>query len=80
MDLEKYLQEGFLKVSVKPNSSSTEITGFDEARGELKVNVSAPADKNKANIEIIKFFSKLTGREVKIKSGLSSRRKTLKLS
>ena len=80
MDLSKHIRDGLLKVYVKPNSAKTEITGFDEIRRAVKVNVCAPADKNKANKEVIKYFSKLLKKKVLIKSGLTSREKTLKIA
>jgi len=63
----------FLKV--KPNSPKTEI--LDCEKNNITLAVKAPADKNKANIEIIKFFSKLTGRRARVKLGLNNRRKIL---
>ncbi len=76
MNIDKYISNNSLKIIVKPNSSKTEITGFDN--GRIKVNVKAPAKKNKANIEVIKYFSKLLKKKVKIK-GLSSKEKLLVL-
>jgi len=78
MEIEKYISNNSLKIIAKPNSKKTEITGYDEEKKALKVNVKAPAEKNKANIEIIKYFSKLLKRKVKIK-GLSSKEKLLVL-
>jgi len=76
-DILKYISRNYLKILVKPNSNSTEITGYDDNKKTLKVNISAPADKNKANIEVIKFFSRLLNRKVLIKSGLTSKEKLL---
>jgi len=41
------------------------------------VNIKAKAEQNKANIEIIKFFSKLLKKRVRIIKGLKSREKIL---
>ena len=76
MDIQKYISNNSLKIIVKPNSSKTEIVDYDEKKKALKVNVKAPADKNKANLKIIKFFSKLLKKKVRIK-GLSSKEKLL---
>ena len=67
-----------LRILVKANAAKTEIVGWEG--NVLKVAVKAPAEKNKANIEIIKFFSKLTKKQVKIISGKTSKRKVLKFS
>lgn len=74
--VEKYLNKNnCLKIIVKPNSQSSEVIGFDSEKQALKVSISAPADKNKANIELIKFLSKSLKRKVRIKSGLKSKEK-----
>jgi len=69
-----------LRILVKPNSKKNEVIGYDEGRGALKVAVKAPAEKNKANIEVVKFFSKKLKRKVRITSGLKSKEKILKIS
>ena len=77
MDISQYIKNNYLAISVKPNARKTEILGYDESKNALKVAVAAPADKNKANVEIIKFFSKLLKKKVLIKSGLKSKEKVL---
>ena len=76
--IENYIVDGKLKIIVKPNSSKNEIKDYDKNRGALRVNIKAPAENNKANIEVIKFFSKLTKKEVKIVLGLTSKKKVLR--
>ncbi len=66
-----------IKIIAKPNSPKTEIIGFDKEREAYRVNVKAPADKNKANKEIIRFFSKLKKKKVRIVVGSKSRKKIL---
>ena len=66
-----------LKIIVKPNSPKTEIVSWDEERKALKVNIHARPEDNKANIEVVKFFSKQLKRKVTIKSGLRSKEKIL---
>ena len=68
-----------IKIIVKPNSQNTEITGYDKGKGAYRVNVKAPPEKGKANKEIVRFFSKLTKKQIKIMSGLKSREKLLVL-
>ncbi len=69
----------YLAIVVKPNSNENKIINYDSDKKELKIEITAPAQDNKANIEIIRFFKKLTGKNVRIKSGLTSRRKLLEL-
>jgi uncharacterized protein len=78
MKIEEYLKQDSLEIIVKANSPKNEITGYDDARKALKVNIKAPAENNKANIEIIKFFSKETGKKVKIISGLTNKKKIIR--
>ncbi|HLD19473.1 MAG TPA: DUF167 domain-containing protein [Candidatus Nanoarchaeia archaeon] len=65
---------GVFKVKVKPNALRNEIR-FEQ--GIYKASIAAPADKNKANKELIKFLSKWLGRKVAIKSGFTSREKLI---
>ena len=79
MNIDKFVVNNQLKIYVKSNAKKTEIKDYDDIRQALKVNVKAPAENNKANIEIIKFFKKLTKKEVKIAKGLKSKEKILRL-
>lgn len=79
MDKEKLAKEKNIKIIVKPNSPTTKITAVDEVRNALRVDVSAPQDKGKANKEVIKFFSKLLKKKVKIVHGLKSKEKILRV-
>ena len=74
--LEK-LKSGKLKILVKPNAKKSEILGWDAAKQRLRVAIAAPAEGNKANIAIVKFFSKLIGKRIRIKSGLKSKEKII---
>jgi uncharacterized protein (TIGR00251 family) len=51
-----------------------------EENGKLKLYFKTVPDKNKANLELIKFFKKKFSLKVEIKSGLkSSRGKVLRV-
>ena len=67
-----------LRIKAVPNSSKNEVCGlYDDA---LKVKIKAPAVENKANEELVKFFSKLfkvPKSSVSLKSGDTSKLKTL---
>ncbi|AXV36839.1 MAG: YggU family protein [Methanobacteriaceae archaeon] len=66
-------------IDVSPNSKKFEITGYNEWRKRIEVNISSIPQKGKANKEIIKSFSKLTHKPVEIISGHKSHQKTIKI-
>jgi len=68
----------FLDIEVKPGSSKSGFTGFDDWRKRFIVNVRAPALKGRANREVVEIVSKVLGaREVVIESGHAGRSKTV---
>ena len=75
--IEQFIENGFLKIVVKTNAKKTGIIG--EINGLVKVAVKAPAEMNKANMEIKKFLSNLLKKNVEIVSGLTSKQKILKI-
>jgi len=77
MNVSEYIINNKLKITVKPNSSENKIIGYDESRKAIKVNIAAKPEENKANMEVIKFFSRLLKKRVKIKYGLTSKEKLL---
>lgn len=76
---ESFPSSGSFKIIVKPNSSKNKVLGFDKDRQAYRVEIKAKPEANKANVEIIKFFSKLTKKDVKIVKGLRSKEKILKI-
>ncbi len=70
-----------LKVKVVPGSSQTEIVGW---LGEsLKIKVSAPPEKGKANTSVIKLLSeklKLDKKSITIVHGSTSQNKVIEIS
>ena len=71
------IKEWIFKVIVKPNSRKNEILGYDEEKQAYIIGIKEKAEDNKANIELIKFLSKMLGRKARIKSGLKSREKII---
>ena len=65
-----------IKVKVKPNSGRQEI--IKEGKS-YNVYLKSPAENNKANIELIKMLTRHFKKEIKIKSGFSSREKTVEV-
>ena len=67
-----------MKIKLHPGSSKEEIKKIDEENYEVWLK-EKPID-NKANIKLIKILKKYFGKEVKIKSGFSSRKKIVELN
>lgn len=76
-DIQKQIRNGRLCVIVKPSSPRNEVFGWDDARQALRVSIAAPPEDNKANVEVVKFFSKMLKKKVRIVSGLHNRKKGL---
>ncbi len=68
-----------IPVIVKPNAKKTLLKGYDEERKAHILEVAALPENNKANQEIIKYLSKITGKKPRIKSGLTSKKKIIAL-
>ncbi len=68
-----------IKIIVKPNSPKNKIISFDKPKDSYRVEIKAKPEANKANIEVIKLFSKITGHKVKIIKGKTSKEKVLKI-
>lgn len=66
-----------IKIKLHPNSSKEEIKKINENNFEVWVK-EKPID-NKANIELIKILKKYFKRNIKIKSGLTSRNKIVEI-
>ena len=64
-----------LEIKVNVNKHKNEIASFDP----FILNIKEKAEKNKANIEIIKFLSKQFGKRVRIVKGLKSKIKVINL-
>ena len=68
-----------IEILVKPNSPKTEIKSFDGDKQTYRVDVKAHPEKGEANKEIVKYFTKILKKDVRIISGLKSRRKILRM-
>lgn len=71
------IKEKIFKVVIKPDSSSNEIVGFDKDKKAYLIKIKAKPENNKANLELMRFLSKILGKRVKIKSGFKSREKLI---
>ena len=76
MDINKYVQKGLIAVRVIPHASQSK---FVEVNGILKIYLTSIPDKDKANMELIKFFKQEFKLKVRIRSGMKSREKVLEV-
>ena len=79
LDLTNYIKDGRLTVRVKPSSPKNKILHYDTNIGALRVEIKAAPESGKANMEVIKFFSKLLKKKVEIVKGKTSKNKVLKI-
>lgn len=88
--LEKYVEEfnkkgeTYLKVKANPGMSKTEIKGILKIGDEeiLKINIAAPPEKGRANLELIRFLArefKAGKNKVNLISGAGDRIKLIKI-
>ena len=77
MDFKKYFKNGALNLKVAPRSGREELV---ERENGLKLFLKAPAEDNKANLELIKFFKKEFKLKVEIISGMKSREKVVRIT
>lgn len=77
--VEKYIQNNSLSLHVRPGAPKTIIRGWDETREALRVDIAAQPENNKANVEVLKFFSKLLKKKVVLIRGQSDRRKVIRI-
>jgi uncharacterized protein (TIGR00251 family) len=76
----KNIKQGTIKVILKPNSPKNRIFKFDSEKNAYRIEIKAPAQENKANLELIKFLSKSLKKNIKIIQGFKSREKLIKIS
>lgn len=79
MKIDDYIKNNKIEVIVKPNSKSNNLS-CDEQKQLLKLDIKAPAEDNKANIELIRFLRKLLKKDIKIISGLKNKRKIIQIT
>ena len=63
-----------VELKVKPNSPKFKI---EKKNNQIIIYCKSPPEQNKANREIIKELKKLTGCQVEITSGLTSKKKKI---
>ncbi|MDD2655681.1 MAG: DUF167 domain-containing protein [Candidatus ainarchaeum sp.] len=65
-----------LHVKVVPNSREFRVT---REKTGWKISLTEPAERNKANIELVKKMEKITGRRVRILRGGTGKKKVLEI-
>lgn len=71
----------YLRVKVRPNAGKTNVKEIKA--DEIKINIGAPAEKGKANAELINFLAKEFGvskQSISIISGAGERIKLIKIN
>ncbi len=76
-EIKDFIKDGKLDIIVRPNSPKSQIRSWDDSRQALRIDIKAKPEDNKANIELIKFLTRKTGKKVSFVSGQTSKRKTL---
>ena len=76
MDIQNYINNYKLSLRVIPHSSQLKLV---KENSQLKIYLTAVADDNKANLQLIKFFKKEYGLKVRIVSGMKSRDKVIEI-
>ncbi len=76
IDIRAHVENNLLHLKVIPSSGRAELKREND---RLKLYLKAPPEKNKANLELIKFFKKEYHLVVEIKSGATSREKVLRI-
>jgi uncharacterized protein (TIGR00251 family) len=67
-----------IEVVVKPKSKNSSII-FDDEKKVYVVCVKSAAENGKANDEVLRLISKMSGKTSKIISGATSKKKLIKL-
>lgn len=74
------LVSGRYALTVKPNASKDEILELDKEKRTIKVAVAAPPEKNKANLALLKFLKKQSGKKVFLVAGNTSKDKIVEFA
>lgn len=73
------IKESIFKVIIKTSSRENKILGFDPVKKAYKIELKARPIEGEANKELIKFLSKELRKQVRIKTGFTSKEKMVEL-
>ncbi len=83
MEALRQVQDGtILDLEVSPGKDRIMIQGYNPWRKRIEISLSERAEKGKANDQLVSFFShlfKLPAKNIRIVTGLSSRKKSVKI-
>ncbi|RJQ19013.1 DUF167 domain-containing protein [Candidatus Woesearchaeota archaeon] len=79
-EFKKEIAKGRVLVRVRPNVRESCLAGFDDGRKVWLLDIAAPAEDNQANVEVVRFLSRMIGSRVRIRSGLTSKQKYVELA
>jgi uncharacterized protein (TIGR00251 family) len=79
-EISQFVKKGVLKVFAKPGKKKTKVIDFNPVKKAVVIEVGAPAEENKANVELAKFLSRKLKRSVVMKSGFTSKEKVFLVS
>lgn len=65
-----------IRVDVKPSSRETRVERTEKG---MIVWLTEPADKGKANVQLVKLLSRLLGARVRLVSGATGRKKLIEV-
>ncbi len=68
-----------IDICVTTNSGRSEIGEYDKQKSAVMVYVKSLPESGKANMEVIRLFSKKYKKDVKIIKGATSRKKSLSI-
>ncbi len=76
----KEIKQGIIKIILKPNSPKSRIVKFNSEKEAYIIDIKAPAQDNKANIELVKLLSRELKKDVRIVKGFKNKEKLIKIS
>ena len=72
------IKENSFKIIVKPNSPKNGVLGYDNNRRAYRIAVKAKPENNRANMEIVRFLSRLLKKRGRVVKGVRSREKWIR--
>ncbi|HEY9204405.1 MAG TPA: DUF167 domain-containing protein [Candidatus Methanoperedens sp.] len=71
-----------LDLKISPGAKATGVSGYNPWRKRIEIRLSEPAEKGKANAELISFLSsilKVNSRNIQITAGTTNSKKSVKI-
>ncbi len=71
-----------LDLEISPGAKTSAVSGYNPWRKRIEIRLSEPAEKGKANAELISFLSgvfKINSRNIQIITGTTNSKKSVKI-